>query len=246
MSEVLFKEENFIDLSSIDSAENFLFALTNIIEKNNLQGKTVKVNFGETIISQDDLSSILSVLKGYKTEIELVYAESTDTKLSAINAGLTVSGQKYEKETPAEENKEEQKDQEKKLEDILSGDTPQAEQRNTLYIKQTLRSGQKVEHDGNIVIIGDCNGGSEIIATGDIVVWGILSGIAHAGCKGDNKACIRAFKINAIQLRIAEFLARKPDQLDLDRAEKSDYFNPEEAKISEGEIVIYSLHQVYD
>lgn len=246
MSEVSLKEENFIDLGSVDSTENFLFELTNIIEKNSLQGKIVKINFGETTLTQDDLRSLLSVLKGYKTEIEMAYADSTETKLAAIEAGLTVSGQKYEKEDTTEEKKEET-DQEKQLENILIGETPTVEEeKNTLYIKQTLRSGQRIEHDGNLIIIGDCNGGSEIIATGDIVVWGILSGIAHAGCKGDNKACIRAFKINAIQLRIADFLARKPDQLEINRTEKSDYFNPEEAKVSEGEIVIYSLHQAYD
>lgn len=243
MSEVLFKEENFVDLGAITSSENFLFELTNIIEKNELQGKAVKINFGDAVISQDDLGSMLSVLKGYKTDVELVYACATETKLAAIEAGLTVSGQKPEINTPAQETAQ---PEEKDLESLLSQDAASTEKRNTLYIKQTLRSGQKVEHDGNIIIIGDCNAGSEIIASGDIVVWGILSGIAHAGNKGDNKACIRAFKINAIQLRIANYLARKPDQLEIDRSERSDYFNPEEAKISEGEIVIYSLHQAYD
>lgn len=247
MSEVLFREENFIDLGSIDSTENFLFELTNIIEKNNLQGKTVKINFADAVITQDDLRSILSVLKGYKTEVEMVYAGSKETKLSAIEAGLTVSGHKPEREIPQGiTNEPEKNNEEKELENILSSESAPTEHKNTLYIRQTLRSGQKIEHDGNIVIIGDCNGGSEIIATGDIIVWGILSGIAHAGSKGDFRACIRAFKINAIQLRIAEFLARKPDQLEFDRTEKSDFFNPEEAKISEGEIVIYSLHQAYD
>ncbi|NLF83671.1 MAG: septum site-determining protein MinC, partial [Candidatus Gastranaerophilales bacterium] len=107
------------------------------------------------------------------------------------------------------------------------------------------RSGQKIEFDGNIVLIGDCNAGSEIVASGDIIIWGVLSGIAHAGNRGNKKACIRAFRINAIQIRIADLLARKPDRIDMDRVDKSDLFNPEEAKISDGEIVIYSAHQEY-
>ena len=245
MSEVLCREENFIDVSSITSPENFLFELTNIIEKNNFQGKTVKLNFGDVRITSDFLRSILSVLKGYKTEVEMVYTESKQTMFSAIQAGLTVSGQKpemAETEIPEEAPVVEEKD----LETFLTESPAPTEQKNTLYLKQTLRSGQRIEHDGNLVIIGDCNAGSEIIATGDIIVWGILSGMAHAGSKGDTKAGIRAFKINAIQLRIAEYLARKPDHLDIDRSDKCDYFNPEEAKISEGEIVIYSLHQAYD
>ncbi|OGI02049.1 MAG: hypothetical protein A2Y25_04115 [Candidatus Melainabacteria bacterium GWF2_37_15] len=249
MSEVLCREENFIDLSKLNSLtppENFLFELTNIIEKNNFQGKTVKINFGEVRITNDYLRSILSVLKGYKTDVEMVYAESQQTMLSAIQAGLTVSGQKPEMAETEEIPAETPIAEEKELENLLSQNSAPTEQRNTFYIKQTLRSGQRIEHDGNLVIIGDCNAGSEIIATGDILVWGILGGIAHAGSKGDARACIRAFKINAIQLRIADYLARKPDNIELDKTDKYDYFNPEEAKISEGEIVIYSLHQAND
>lgn len=242
MSEVLLKEENIIDLGSIISPENFLFELTTIIEKKALQGKTIKINFGDAVIAEDYLTSIISVLKGYQTEIEVIYAESTETKLAAIEAGLTVSGQKFEKTEESQNFESEEKD----LESFLNQESDSDEKKNTLYLKQTMRSGQKIEHEGNIVIIGDCNAGSEIIATGDIVVWGILSGIAHAGSNGNSKACIRAFKINAIQLRIADYLARKPDQFLIEKSEKSDYFNPEEAKISEGEIVIYSLYQAFD
>jgi len=54
MSEVLLKEENIIDLGSTDSSENHLFELTNIIEKNGLKGKTVKINFSDRDISYDD------------------------------------------------------------------------------------------------------------------------------------------------------------------------------------------------
>jgi len=248
MSEVLFKEENIIDFGPISSLENFLFELTNIIENNEFQGKTVKINFSNNVISYDDLRSMLSVLKGYKTEVELVYADVTETKLAAIEAGLTVSGQKYEVEVFEVEQQPDEivNEDEKQLESVFADETEKGEERHTLYVKQTLRSGQKLEHEGNLVIIGDCNAGSEIIATGDIMVWGILSGIAHAGSKGDTKASIRAFKINAIQLRIADLLARKPDMIEIERSEKSDYFNPEEARVSEGEIVIYSLHQAYD
>ena len=68
----------------------------------------------------------------------------------------------------------------------------------TLYINQTLRSGQTVSYEGNILIIGDAHPGSEIVATGDITVWGILGGIAHAGSLGNVTAKVRALKLNAI------------------------------------------------
>ena len=254
MSEVLFKEENLIDLSSLISVENFLFEFTNIIEKDNLQGKKIKINFGEINLSQEHIINMLSVLKAFDIEVEMIYSDSKETKFIAIEAGFTVSGQSIKKTIVEEQISENfntnEADilEEDELENILNQEnlSVSTKKRETLYIKQTLRSGQKIEHDGNIVIIGDCNAGSEIIASGDIVIWGFLNGFAHAGKDGDSKACIKAFKISAIQLKIAKYLARKPDTLEIDKSEKTTIFTPEEAKIFEDEIVIYSLDQNYN
>ena len=113
------------------------------------------------------------------------------------------------------------------------------EQLPTLYVNQTLRSGQTVTYDGNILIIGDAHPGSEIIAGGDITVWGILGGIAHAGRDGNITSKVRALKLNAIQLRIAGLYARRNDTLNVPYVQKSGEFTPEEALIENGKIVIY-------
>jgi len=109
----------------------------------------------------------------------------------------------------------------------------------TLYINQTLRSGQTVSYEGNILIIGDAHPGSEIVAGGDITVWGILGGIAHAGSLGNVTSKVRALKLNAIQLRIAGLYARRNDTLNVPYVQKSNEFTPEEAQIEDGKIVIY-------
>lgn len=109
----------------------------------------------------------------------------------------------------------------------------------TLYINQTLRSGQTVSYEGNILIIGDAHPGSEIVATGDITVWGILGGIAHAGSQGNITSKVRALKLNAIQLRIAGLYARRNDTLNVPYVQKTNEFTPEEAQIEDGKIVIY-------
>ena len=109
----------------------------------------------------------------------------------------------------------------------------------TLYLNQTLRSGQTVNYEGNILIIGDAHPGSEIVAEGDITVWGILGGIAHAGSKGNITSKVRALKLNAIQLRIAGLYARRNDTLNVPYVQKTNEFTPEEAQIEEGKIVIY-------
>ncbi len=112
----------------------------------------------------------------------------------------------------------------------------------TKYIKQTIRSGQVINFEGNIVIIGDCHPGCEITAFGDITVWGVLSGIAHAGASGNQKARVRALKMNAIQLRIANCYSRRPDSLNTVFIEKTNSFTPEEARIINNEIVVFKIN----
>ena len=112
----------------------------------------------------------------------------------------------------------------------------------TLYIHRTLRSGQSLTSEGNIVVIGDVNPGAEIVAKGDITVWGVLGGIAHAGSDGNTYSRIRALKLNAIQLRIGDIFARRPDTGNMPYVQKSDTFTPEEARVSKKHIMIYRLN----
>ena len=133
-------------------------------------------------------------------------------------------------------------------EDVDFYATPTSEEvvidnKNTIYVNQTLRNGQVLDYDGNVVIIGDCHPGSEIRATGDITVWGVLGSIAHAGVKGNKEARIRALKMNAIQLRIANCYSRRPDGGNIPFISKSSTFTPEEARIVDDSIVLYKMAQ---
>lgn len=76
----------------------------------------------------------------------------------------------------------------------------------TKYYRGSLRCGQKIEFEGSLVIIGDVNGGAEVIAGENITVLGTLRGLAHAGAKGNKKAIIAASAIDAPQMRIANLL----------------------------------------
>lgn len=73
----------------------------------------------------------------------------------------------------------------------------------TKYHRGSLRSGQKIETEGSIVILGDVNSGAEVIASENIVVLGNLRGLAHAGANGNKDAIIAAGMLDAVQLRIA-------------------------------------------
>lgn len=79
-----------------------------------------------------------------------------------------------------------------------------------LYLKTTVRSGTDIRHPGTVIILGDVNPGGKIIADGDILVWGCLRGVTHAGAKGDRECRIMALRMEPTQLRIADVVARAP------------------------------------
>ncbi len=76
----------------------------------------------------------------------------------------------------------------------------------TRYVRNSLRSGKRVEYEGSIVILGDVNFGAEVIAGENIVVVGVLRGLAHAGASGNNDAIISAGSIQTKQLRISNVI----------------------------------------
>lgn len=81
-----------------------------------------------------------------------------------------------------------------------------------LYLETTVRSGVEIRHPGNVVILGDINPGGAVISQGDILVWGRLRGVAHAGVDGNSDCVIMALQMEPTQLRIANYLARAPQQ----------------------------------
>ena len=73
----------------------------------------------------------------------------------------------------------------------------------TKFHHGSLRSGQKIETEGSLVIIGDVNSGAEVIASDNIIILGALRGLAHAGAKGNKQAIIAAGLVDTVQIRIA-------------------------------------------
>ncbi len=131
---------------------------------------------------------------------------------------------KYKLNFIEKEIKEEEKDKFKFYNGINEG--------MTKFVINTFRSGQALSYSGNIVIIGDVNPGAYIMAAGNIVVLGNMRGIAHAGFDGNRKAIVAAYSLQPTQLRIADIIARCPD----------DYLTtsktPEIARIYNGEVLI--------
>jgi len=79
-----------------------------------------------------------------------------------------------------------------------------------LFVRRTLRSGMRVAFEGHVIVLGNVHPGAEIIAGGDIIVWGRLRGVAHAGANGNTQAVVCALDLSPTQLRIAGHIATAP------------------------------------
>ena len=107
----------------------------------------------------------------------------------------------------------------------------------TDFHQGTLRSGEYVHSTGDLLILGDVNPGAIVSAEGNIIIWGRLLGIAHAGSKGNSEATISALQLRPVQLRIASKFARGPK-------EKNQFGLAEQAKIDSEEIIISPLESI--
>lgn len=83
----------------------------------------------------------------------------------------------------------------------------------TLVVNRTLRGGQEVRTESSVLVFGNVNPGAQIIAGGSIDIRGTCRGMVHAGAFGDQTACIVADKLRPIQIRIADLIARPPDNM---------------------------------
>lgn len=98
-----------------------------------------------------------------------------------------------------------------------------------IMVRRTLRSGASLHAPGHITIIGDVNPGAEVVAGGNVVVWGRLRGLVHAGANGNAEAIVCAMDLSPTQLRIAGHIAIPP-------AERGQV-SPEIARVQDGQVI---------
>lgn len=118
---------------------------------------------------------------------------------------------------------------------------PLIEEGKTHFYRGTLRSGSKIESDGNIVVVGDVNPSSIVKARGNVIVLGHLNGTVYAGLGGDDRAFIGAVHFNPIQLTIGmrTITDIQNEILDSTRVNRKDKFKV--ARIRNQEIVVEEL-----
>jgi len=146
------------------------------------QGARLAMDVGSQVLKVNNLVDLRVRLSERNVSLWAVIGESPTTENTSQLLGLAT---RISKPRPEEQRH-----------DVITDDT-------ALFINKTLRSGKRVEFPGHVVVVGDVNAGAEIIADGNVIVWGRVRGMIHAGAKGNRSATICALDLSATQLRIA-------------------------------------------
>ncbi|HHT69604.1 MAG TPA: septum site-determining protein MinC [Limnochordia bacterium] len=164
------------------------------------------VQFSEVLVSLErQLLASQSFFRGSSAKLYLQEGTLTDSQMDEIERLIADYGMRLNREPLTVQMPRPQAEQ-------VATETSEVREDNTLLVRRTIRSGQRLHYDGNVVVMGDVNPGAEIVCTGDILVLGSLRGVAHAGAEGKVDATVFAFRLEPTQLRIAHVISRAPDE----------------------------------
>ncbi len=196
------------------------------------RGGRVALHVGPRELTVEDLEALGQIISRNGVSLWAVIGDSSATQAAAKALGLeTTLGPQAALSLEAAPSPRHKRDEGQPEESEGAALRPTQDTDVGILVRRTLRSGQVVQHPGHVVVIGDVNPGAEIIAGGDVVVWGKLRGIVHAGATGDDGAVVCALSLMPLQLRIGNHIARAPEERE-DLPEQ-----PEMASVQDGEIV---------
>lgn len=155
-------------------------------------GARLALDIGALVLGVNEMVELRDLLSERSVSLWAVLSESPKTEKTAQLLGMAT---RISKPRPEETRKF-------AVEDL--GDE------TALFLNKTLRSGTRIEFKGHVVVLGDVNPGAEIIAEGNVIVWGRVRGMVHAGAKGNRKAIICGLDLSAAQVRIAEEILAAP------------------------------------
>ena len=174
------------------------------------KGAKLVLDVGDRSLKSPQLSTLRGELSDREIKLKAVISSSPETERASQDLGLEI---KIDQSSSQEEIS------------TIDSELPGEE---AIFLERTLRSGHQVKHPGHIIVLGDVNPGAELIAGGNIIVWGKLLGVVHAGAGGDENAVVCALDLSPTQLRIADKISISPP-----RKGKP---NPEIARLENGQV----------
>lgn len=179
---------------------------------NFFKGARVAIDVGNRILHAAELGALRDKLSDYEITLWAAISQSPVTENTAQVLGLATK-----LSVPKPEG------------NIRTADTNLPGE-DAIFIQRTLRSGLRVATHGHVVVLGDVNPGAEIIADGNVIIWGRLRGSVHAGASGNEDCVVCALEINPTQLRIANIFYVAP--------QKKKKIGPETVRLNQGQTVI--------
>lgn len=212
------KDGLLISLSPTEEWQGIISDLAARIDQQSsfFAGARITVEVGERPVPKHELGSLKALLERRGLTLWAVLSDSATTLDAAQALDLKTS---TANPVPGRETSE------------GTEVNPEEDGSPGVMIKRTLRSGRTVHSTGHVVVYGDVNPGAQIIAAGDVIVWGKLRGIVHAGAEGDESAVVCALDMTPTQLRIAGYITTSPP----DNRRKP---KPEIASVRGGQIVV--------
>ncbi len=162
--------------------------LRNIEERSAFfQGARVALDVGSHALKAAELGALRDKLGDFGISLTAVISTSGVTEKTALMLGISTQIQAPRKPIfPA-----------------LPEEEPIGSPDNAVFVQRTLRSGTKIENASTVVVLGDVNPGAEIIAGGNVIIWGRMRGSVHAGSEGNEAAVVCALELTPMSLRIA-------------------------------------------
>ena len=157
-------------------------------------GAKVTLDIGNHVLDTDGLESLRDQISEKGLLLVGVLSNSPTTNQASRSLGLDVEVSQSHPKPAAQP-----------FDTSVEGDA-------AILVQRTLRSGNSITYPGHVVVIGDVNPGAEIVAGGNIVVWGRVRGTLHAGAQGDEAAVVCALELTPTQLRIAGVISITPTQ----------------------------------
>ena len=202
---------------NIDDSEylNWKICLRSKLKK--LKPSNIEIDSKNLNLSCTDISEAIAITNQHNCKIISFCSQSLKTIVSSQSLG-------YKSQFILKNSKN----------NILNTNEKNQTFSKTHFHQGTVRSGEYLDSPGDLLILGDVNPGAKVSAEGNIIIWGRLLGIAHAGSKGNSQATISALQLRPVQLRIAQKIARGPK-------EKLQLGIAEQARINSEEIIISPL-----
>lgn len=178
-------------------------------------GGRVALRAGDRVLSTDQLRAIGATMEQAGVTLWAIESAQPETHVAARELGLETSmqGVAVESSVPSAQSQVSREE--------LPG----------IVVRRTVRAGQELHYPGHITLIGDVNPGAEVIAGGDVLVWGKLRGAVYAGVLEDDGAVVCALQLAPSQIRIGSHIAQPPERA---RPPKQ----AEMASVHEGTIVV--------